>query len=254
MRLDWVRSVVPVLVVCLAALLAVSVASSYEYQPLAVGSHWEYYSTLHGRQSMTIVGEEAVLGVATRVRRQVQPDQVYENFWSKDSAGNLYLHGARNFTYPLECAYVPPIRMVAPPLFLEKTWVTNAVRFCDLDGTPWEGDPFDFPLRVYTEGILAVPAGAFYACGVGYDIGSGFVLTSRQGTFDVFGRLIGSSALSTDNATEWYSDGVGVVQSCDDTNKEYAFRLLSYDLPSVSTQPTTWGRMKAMFGWTCVAR
>lgn len=252
MRSDWVRAVIIGLALWFAALIAASAASCYEYQPLAVGSHWEYYSTLYGEQSVRVIGEEVIIGLTTRVRRQVEPDQVYENFWSVDSSGDLYLHGGRNFTYPMEGAYIPPIKMVAAPLFLGKAWVTTGVRIYDLDGTPWEGDPLDYPLRVYTEGVLAVPAGEFYSHGVGYDIGSGAALTTRQGTFDVFFRRVGAGQLTTDNATAWYSDGIGVVQSCDDTNRGYAFRLVSYELPSVSTQSTTWGRLKTMFGCTGV--
>jgi hypothetical protein len=137
--------------------------------------------------------------------------------------------------------------MVAAPLFLGKAWVTSGLRCYDLDGTPWDDEPIEYALRVYTEGVLAVPAGDFYSYGVGYDIGSGLVLVGRQGNFDVLGRRVGSSELAADNATEWYSDGVGVVQSCDFTDRQYASRLLWYDLPSVSTQPTTWGRLKSMF-------
>jgi hypothetical protein len=248
MKSDWVRAVGAVAVVCLTALVATSAVLSYDYHPLAVGSHWEYYSTFYGEQSMTIVAEQAILGVTTRVRLQIEPDQVWENFWSKDSSGDVFLHGAVNFTAAFEVAYVPPIKMVAAPLLLGKSWVTNGIRCYDLDGTPWEGDPFDYALRVYTEGALTVPAGDFYSYGVGYDIGSGFVLGGRQGTFDVFGRRVGDSQLAADNATEWYSDGVGVVQSCDFTDRQYASRLLSYELPTASTQVTTWGQLKAVFG------
>jgi hypothetical protein len=198
--------------------------------------------------SMSIVGDQDILGVTTRVRRQVQQDQVFENFWSEDASGNVYLHGAVNFTYPAEAAYVPPIRMVAPPLFLGKSWVTNDIRVYNLDGTPWDDAPIDYPLRVYTEGTITVPAGDFYSYGVGYDTPFGSLLTSRQGTFDVLGRRVAGSQSTTDNATEWYSDGVGVVQSCYYTDRQYAFRLLSYGLPTVPTQATTWGRVKALYG------
>jgi hypothetical protein len=246
---DYVRIISAMAVICLPALLASSHAFSYDYVPLAVGSHWEYYSTYYGEQSMTIIGEQVILGVTTRVRLQVQSDQIYESFWSNDSSGNVFIHGAINFTYPLEVAYVPPLKIVAPPLFLGKTWVTNGVRLYGLDGTPWDDEPFDYPLRVYTEGVVAVPAGSFYSYGVGDDTGSGLVLTARQGTFDVFGRRVAGDQLTAGNASDWYSDGVGVVEFCDFRNTQDPSRLVSYELPSVSTQPTTWGQLKAMFGW-----
>jgi hypothetical protein len=248
MKLACVSAVLVVVVVFLPSLSARSGELSEDYYPLMVGSHWEYRSAVFGEMSMSIVGDQDILGVTTRVRRQVLSDQVFENYWSKDASGNVFLHGAVNFTYPFEAAYVPPIKVVEPPLFLGKAWVTNGIRGYNLDGTPWDDGPFDYPLRVYTEGVLAVPAGDFYSYGVGYDTPFGYLLTSRQGTFDVLGRRVAASQFETDNATEWYSSGVGVVQSCDYTDRQYAFKLVSFELPSVPTQAITWGRVKSLYG------
>jgi hypothetical protein len=232
---------------CLATLVVIPAVFPHDYHPLQIGSHWQYFSTYWGDESMTIVGDQLILGVTTRVRLQSEPDQVWENFWSKDSSGDLFLHGAVNFTDPFAVAYSPPIKMVAAPLYLGKTWVTTGIRPCDFDGTPWEGDPFDYPLRVYSEGALTVPAGAFYSYGVGYDVGTGLLLTTHQGTFDIFGRHLGNAQLTADNAAEWYSDGIGVVQSCVFLDRQYASRLVAYQLPSVATEATTWGRVKTNF-------
>jgi len=241
-------SAVLLAVVVLPLLTARSGVLSEDYFPLTVGSHWEYYSEVFGQMSTSIVGEEDILGVTTRVRRQVRSDQLIENYWSKDASGNVFLHGAVNFTYPFEAAYVPPIKMVEPPLFVGKGWVTNGIQGYDLDGTPWDDVPFDYPLRVYTEGVIAAPGGDFYSYGVGYDTPFGLVLNTGQGMFDVLGRRIAGSQLATDNATEWYSSGVGVVQSCDYTDRQYAFKLVSFELPSVPMQEATWGRVKALYG------
>jgi hypothetical protein len=247
MKSACVRAVFVVAVVCLLSLTALSSGLSEDYHPLTIGCHWEYHSAILGELSMSIVGDRDILGVTTRVRRQVRPDQVYENFWSKDASGNLFLHGAVNFTFPFEAAYVPPIKMVAPPLFLGKAWVTNAVRTFKLDGTPWDDAPFDYPLRVYTAGIDTVPAGDFYSYGVGYDTPFGVLLSSGKGTFDLLGRRVTGGQLATDNATHWYSDGVGLVQSCDYTDRQYAYKLLSFEIPSVPTQSPTWGSVKEMY-------
>jgi hypothetical protein len=249
-RVDLVRSLIAAGSGCLLALIAAPAVPAYDFHPLEVGSHWQYYSTYSGDESMTIVAEQLVLGVTTRVRREVFPDEVVENFWSQDSSGTVFLHGAVNFSEPFAVAYLPPIKMVSPPLYVGRTWMTPAVRCYDLDGTPWESEPFDYPLRVYTEGLLTVPAGDFYSYGVGYDIGAELVLTTRQGTFDIFGRRLGGDQLTADNATHWYCDGVGVVQSCYFVDRQYASRLVSYQLPTVSTTPTTWGRVKAILGQT----
>ncbi len=240
--------VVVVVVVFLPSLTARSGVLSEDFYPLTVGSHWEYYSEVFGQMSTSIVGEQNILGVTTRVRRQVRSDQLIENYWSEDASGNVFLHGAVNFTYAFEAAYVPPIKMVEPPLFVGKVWVTNGIQSYDLNGTPRDGAPFDYPLRAYTEGLVAVPGGDFYSYGVGYDAPFELVLKVRQGTFDVLGRRIAGSQLESDNATQWYSSGVGVVQSCDYTDRQYAFKLVSFELPTVPTQEATWGRVKALYG------
>lgn len=243
LRLDIAKAL---LLVTLALPALSGRVEALTYHPLEVGFQWEYYSTLDGYQTMTITGERDILGIVTRVRRQEEQIQVFENFWTDDTEGNLYLHGAVNLTDGFEVAYFPPIQMVDAPLYLGKAWVTENIGLYDLDGTPWDVE-IDYPLRVYTEGIVTVPAGDFYAYGVGYDVGP-IVIESESGQlFDIFGRRIEETEEDRiDNATEWYSVDVGLVQHTYLADEELGFKLLSYEFP-VAISATTWGGLRLLF-------
>jgi hypothetical protein len=226
----------------LAGLLAPCAA--YEYQPLESGWQWIYDNPSGGIQTMSITGEREVLGVTTKVRLQVEDTQTYENYWTRDAAGGLFLHGAYNYD-GFGIAYAPPIQMVNAPLFLGKTWITVNIYTYGLDGNPDGGPPFDYPLRVYFEGAVTVPAGEFYAYGVGYDIGPRVIFSRGGKTYDLLGRSVTAGDLPrTDNTTDWYTDGVGEVMF----GYVYGdiYRLRSFDTP-VPTQATTWGRVRALY-------
>ena len=60
---------------------------------------WFYEGSQQTLHTISIVGEEEILGTLTRVRRQVEHDQIFENFWTTDENDHLYLHGARNLTH-----------------------------------------------------------------------------------------------------------------------------------------------------------
>jgi len=222
-------------------------ATAQEYHPLTIGSQWEYFSTVSGTELMSIDREEEILGTITRVRRTVDDIQTVENFLTQDSAGSLFLHGARNLTFGVEWAYVPPIRMVDAPLSLDKAWVTEGVVRYNLDGTPIGDEPMDFPFRVYTEGSVTVPAGEFYAYGVGWDIAPVARIRTSAGDFDFLGRHLGTRGALSDNATDWYSVGVGLVIHTTLQDEQLGYRLVSYALPPVPTRNETWSGIKALF-------
>jgi hypothetical protein len=224
----------------LAALCIPAVA--HTYQPLTIGAQWVYVNQVHGPQTMTITGERVVLGALTRIRHQSEAAQTYENYWTADADGNLWLHGAYNYD-GFNIAYLPPIQMASAPLFEGKTWVTQGILLYGLDGTPSGETPFDYPLRVYTEGVLTVPAGDFYAYGVGYDTGSRLIFTREGKSYDMFGRALDADPVRVDdNSTEWYSDGVGLVMF------GYADRFLleSYGFP-VPVEHRSWGGIRALY-------
>lgn len=236
------------LAIALGAIVLPGVVLAQNYHPLNIGFRWEYYSTAEGHQVMTISGELVVLGTTTRIRYQAEEIQLYENYWTSDAAGNLFLHGARNFTFPMDVAYLPPIQMVSAPLFAGKTWITYDIQLYSLDGIPWGDEPFDYPVRVYNEGYMQVPAGEFYAYGVGYDINPALIIRTANGAFDVFGRHLEEVVTGSDNSSEWYSVDVGLVQFGPYADPENDFRLLAYYPPPTPVLSTTWGAIKALFG------
>jgi hypothetical protein len=218
-----------------------------DYLPLDIGNEWYYESDLGETQLMTIIGEEVILGTVTRVRRQEMETDLFENFWTSDGAGHIYLHGARNLVDDFEVAYLPPIRMVDAPLGLGKAWVTEGVRVHDLDGTPWESDPFDYPLRVHSEGFVSVPAGEFYSYGIGYDMGALLVQSPSGEFYDVFGRHIpAGEVLAEADITDWYSDGIGLVQHTIHAAGQHALQL-HWWTTTVSAEGCSWGRVKGLF-------
>ena len=227
-------------------LIPARTCDAVSYHPLDVGTTWDYFSATEGDELVSIIGEREVLGALTRIRRHVRPEDTWENYWSQDDGGNLFIHGARSITDPsFEVAYLPPIRMVDSPLYEGKTWVTEDVRLYDLDGNPWPDEPFDYPLRVYSEGIVAVPAGEFYAFGVGYDAVDGrsaWVLRSGR---DISGRLWRPDK-GRDNTSHWYAVDVGVVQFFSG-DAENPFRLVFFEVPPVGTVSTTWGRIRDLY-------
>jgi len=222
--------------------LLVGPSHAYDYQPLQLGSQWFYDNPVYGPHTMSITGEREVLGTMTIIRHQEEEGQIYENYWTSDEAGNLFLHGAYNYE-GVGAAYLPPIQVVAAPLYLGGAWVTEDIHVYDLDGTPWGNEPFDYRLRVYTEGIEQVPAGDFYAYGVGTEGGPPAVLARDGQTYDLLGRALSDDYVpAEDSPTDWYSDGIGEVM----WGTTYLFVLVSYDLP-VPVVPTTWGRIRSLF-------
>jgi hypothetical protein len=223
-----------------------SLAQPYDYHPLDIGSHWYYENQVGDWQSMTIVGEEEVLGTVTRVRRQELAAEIFENFWTRDESGNLFIHGARNLTYTFEVAYLPPVRMVDAPLYLGKNWITENIVLYDLEGNPL-GDSLDYPLQVYFEGDIEVPAGQFYAYGVGQVIYPPILRNAQGERFDLLGRhLKEADPTEREQATEWYVDGVGLAQHTYLVPPETWWRLQWWNQPTPAA-PVTWGAIKALY-------
>jgi hypothetical protein len=222
-------------------------AVAQDYLPLAIGNQWYYENDLGETQLMTIIGDETILGVPTRVRRQDATSDLFENFWTRGPDGSLYLHGARNLLDHVEWAFQPPLEMADAPLCLGKAWVTHDVQLYNLDGTPMGGDPLDYPLRVDFAGDVEVPAGAFYAFGVGFDPDSLKVRGPGGKVFDIYGRRLASAARRTEiDITAWYSDGVGLVLQTIYADEQHPLELMWWN-PPTPTVSTSWGRIKTLF-------
>lgn len=143
-------------------------------------------------------------------------------------------------------AYDPPIKMVEAPLFLGRTWTTPGVQLHDLDGTPWDQEPADSSLKVYSAESVVVPAGSFFAYGVGRDDAAPPMRGKDGSGYDVFGYRLGPAGRDVrDEATTWYADGVGVVQLAGSMAGQ-VHSLLAYG-PAVTAETMTWGRVKRLF-------
>jgi len=169
----------------------------------------------------------------------------FENYWTEDADGNLYLHGAANLTDSIvQWAYLPPILMVDAPLELGRRWLTEDVEIVDLDGNPLQ-TLGDYALRVYSSGDVVVPAGTFYAYGVGIDLGPNRRVELPRGTFDLLGRRVGGVTPTREGASDWYSDGVGRVRHTPYADEQHMNVLVSWGISPVSQR--TWGAIKWLF-------
>ena len=221
-------------------------SSAYDYHPLDPGRQWYYESDLGETELMTIAGERVVLGALTTVRREELTAQTVENFWTVDGDGHLFLHGAVNYTYSFELAYLPPIRMVDAPLELDKSWTTPGIHLYDLQGV-FQGSIFDYSLNVFTEGLVTVPAGEFYAYGVGELIAVPLLRSSSGECFDLLGRRIPAPpSAETDHPQVWYVDGLGVVKMDPLGYEPEAFKLHWWTGPT-PVEPGSWGSIKTLF-------
>lgn len=226
-------------------LIATSIpATAYEYHPLGLGTQWIYDNPQGGLHYMTITGEREVLGVSAVIRHQDEDTQTFENYWTTDVFGNLFLHGAFNYD-GFGIAYLPPIKMVDAPLAGGKSWVTENIHTYYLDGTPWGTEPFNYPLQVYSEGVVTVPAGDFYAYGVGTYYEPPVIISRDGKSYNLLGRHIEHEDLLIEgNVTEWYTDGIGLPQWGYLLNAQYQLR--EYGSPT-ATMNTTWGRIRASY-------
>ena len=196
---------------------------------------------------MMITGEATILGEVTRVRREDTGTDLFENYWTKEEAGHLYLHGFYNLFADFGLAYQPPIRMVDSPLELGMTWVTEGVESFNLDGTPSGFDPFDYSLMVDFEGEITVPAGVFYAYGVGFDDSFPLLRGPDGRYFDIFGHNLGERPRKgRTDITEWYTDGVGLTRRTHYGGEQHTLDLQWWN-PPVPVRESSWGRVKATF-------
>jgi len=239
---------VPLVVV--ASLLAAGQGATTIYHPLDVGAEWHYVNELGQTHIRSMIGIQDVLGIETVVRHEEISESgaiidLFENFWTCDGEGDLYLHGAVNYMHGFEAAYCPPIMIVDSPLEYDKIWVTYDVQRCDLDGSNC-GDPFDVAYVVCVEEGVFAPAGAFHSFGIG-DYPAPPVLPSLAGMqFDVFGRRVETGGPGGRFfAKDWYSEGVGVVQYQYHTEPEHMMRLEYWQATPV--ERGTWGRLKALY-------
>ena len=160
----------PILVLSMA--WAIPVAAGSIYFPLDPGSMWTYAGDQGGSAQVFIGGGQVVIGVETVVRhvdiQSVLDGQTFQNYWTSNGDGDLWLHGFTNESIRLSLSYDPPILWLDAPLQVGNTWSTTTQAYSDLEGNvPW-GDPFTITLGVISEQEIVVPAGKFFAYEVGF--------------------------------------------------------------------------------------
>jgi hypothetical protein len=245
------RGLATVLPVVLALLVLTGVGRGDSYYPLDVGGEWHYANDNGQDEDTVITGYRDLLGVTTTIRHEEIyntriPPQVVENFWTSDGEGNLLLHGAVNYTDTLAMAYWPPIVMIDAPLWAGKSWVTENIHVYELDGTPTGMEPFNYPLAVHFVGEIIVPAGTFQCFGVGFDAWTPILRLNSGRAYDIYGRRVRVEGVpGSRDATEWYSEGVGLIQYSYLTDPGEMMKLTWWQPTPVARG--SWGSIKARF-------
>lgn len=256
MRLFTKSSVFPAplltaLLLALAFPPPASIASNF--LPLNPGTTWELAQSGGAIATVAVMGQETLLGrPATRIRWTL-PDQTYENFWTRDAQGRVFLQGARNLTFPAEFAYTPALLYLDPPMVEGQTWTTTGVVITDFSGGS-PGAPIDITFGAGFVGTLVVPAGSFAAVGIGQAPPPPLTLRAAAPAYDALGRhrTVSSAGTQTLEPDLWFSDGVGFVQMLPGAGGD-PYRLVRYAAP-IAVEPTTWGRMKALFAASATYR
>ena len=227
----------------LASLILMAVAilphpcPAEEYLPLQLGNRWEYTSP-EGDETREVTGTFDLWGEEVYVIGY--PESVHnlglENYWTTNVEGDVFVWGFWVDEEEWGVLYSPPIPVVDTPLYLDKTWSHTFDTYV-LPDTTYAGQN-EIGFRVYWEGVLSVPAGDFFAYGIGQylPVGPGFL-----------GDRCISGELAVDQHREeptcWYSDGVGEIQYW--TSDVY--RLVDFGQP-VAVAQTSWGAVKALYG------
>ena len=212
-------------------------ARAQSYQPLQVGNQWVYSYLPGGSETKTVTGTVRVFGREAFVIRYGPSldNEGLENYWSTSPDDDVLLHGFNRTLDPgWNFIYDPPVVMLDAPPALGGTW-TQTVTWYTVSG-PDTIPAGTFPLTyaVLEAGDLTVPAGTFYAFGIGTppEIGARF---ASAGAFTVTGDRITTLAVATD----WWAEGVGLVRTGD-------YVLEAFGGPT-GADAITWGGLKALY-------
>jgi len=147
--------------------------------------------------------------------------------------------------YPFGLTYEPPVKIIpgAPEVGMQYT--THVFAWSVPDNAPYA--EFDLNMAVQSEVTLNLLAGNFSCFGVGQVAPPLLNFAAAPGvTLGLDGRVIGEGGQmfgnAPDSATEWFADGVGVVQYYSST----LFQLSTANLPTPTAQ-TSWGRLKQLY-------
>jgi len=228
------------------ALVSVPAASrAGDWLPLVIGNRWEYQTAGGTHQVETIIGFTIVRGRTVAMKSYtVGPDAGLENYWLLDTDGSVLLAGFNNPGQGTAWAYEPPIRYLpVPPAVGPQPEQTIAVHDILTDNVIFTGS-FRYDVTEHT--ALNEPAGSFDTFGVGRLIPLPGPALGGRPSLTLDGRHVPAQppGIYTISTTDWYAEGVGVVQySTGDL-----FQLVSYPNPSpVPTLATSWGAIKRLY-------
>lgn len=213
--------------------------------PLAIGNKWQYMDDGDNPHLEEITEEGHVRGRRMFVRSYIGgQDDGLMNFWQLGADGSVLLGGYYRPIQTFGLVYEPPVRIFpgSPAVGLE--WTTHTIAYSVPDNVVFA--EFDLYWAVAEAVTLSPPAGTFECFGVGQVAPPVLAFAPEGQSWGLDGRVrapaTGTLGTGPASATEWYADGVGLVQY--DTGVPYT--LQSYDLvtPAVTS---TWGRIKQLY-------
>ena len=239
------------LVTCAAFLLlgapfAASTASGADWLPMKLGNEWTYVDTGDEPHTETFTQIGHVRGRRVFVREYIGgPDDGLLNFWLKDADGGLLLAGYYKPLYPFGLVYEPPVKIFPGVPAVGVQYSTHVYAISVPDNAPYA--EFDVYMAVQSQVTLNVLAGTFTCFGVGqvappalsFAAAPGVMLGLDGRVIDDFGQMLDNSP---ESATEWYADGVGLVQY----NSSTLFQLSTANLPTPATR-SSWGHIKQLY-------
>jgi hypothetical protein len=222
----------------LASSLWPTLACGEDYLPLWIGNRWEYRGIAGSGETQLVKRMLDVWGSPKFVIdfKASTSNEGLENYWTTDD-GDVLLWGWFRELENIGLLYQPGIRKVDPPLYVGKTW-NDSIGVFLLPDTLFVG-MFTIPHRVHEAGMLTVPAGTFFAFGIGQT--NAFLPEFED--YALNGTHLEESERG--GATEWYGDGVGKLQY--DTDDLY--QLVHFVEPT-PVHDATWGRIKNAFRFT----
>lgn len=220
-------------------------ASHAAWLPLAIGNKWQYVDDTEDAHIEEITDLGHVRGRRMFVKSYIGgQDDGLVNFWQIGTDGSVLLGGYYRAAQPFGLVYEPPVRIFPGSPVVGTEWTTHTIAIAIPDNVIFA--EFDLYWAVAEEVTLSPPAGTFHCFGVGQVAPPAVAFAPEGQAWGIDGRVArrATGVLGTGpaSATEWYSDGVGLVQF--DTGVPYV--LQSYDVPTPAVT-SSWGRIKGLY-------
>jgi hypothetical protein len=224
------------------ALASSRTATADPWQPLEVGRRWEYRGVGGAHQVETITGDLMLRGRSVAAKYYAEgPDAGLENYWMLGADGTVFLCGFNAPSAALAVAYEPPIPYLPGPPALGASRTTSVTAYRIADGSVL--DALTLTCTVLEEVDLSLPAGLFHALGAGQVLVAPQAIQAGGRTFSLDGRMLtGVAPGLAASATDWYSDGIGIVQY----QTIDLYQLVGFGLPT-SAGRSTWSAIKRLY-------